>query len=79
MELLNALLMLSMNEPSFEVKNEVLKILEKAFANYGSLDHQKNRIIQTVQFRSGNTLFKYGGHSAKHKRTGNTTELGTRT
>ena len=33
MELLNALLMLSMNGPSFENKNEVFKIVEKTVAS----------------------------------------------
>ena len=44
MDLLNPLLMLSMNGPSLENKNEVLKIVEKSAANYESLDHPKNRI-----------------------------------
>ena len=42
--LLNALLMLPMNGPSLENKNEVLKILEKSVTNYQSLDHWKNKV-----------------------------------
>ena len=44
MDLLNALLMLPTDGPFLENKNEVLKIVEEAAANYESLDHLKNRI-----------------------------------
>lgn len=44
MDLLDVVLMLSMNGPSPKNKNEVLKIMEKAVLNYESLDHWKNRI-----------------------------------
>ena len=45
MELLNALLILSINGPSLENKNEVLKIVKTAVANYESLDLLKNIIV----------------------------------
>ena len=44
MDLLNAVLMMSMNGPSPENKNKVLNIMEKAVLNYESLDHWKSRI-----------------------------------
>ena len=46
MDLINALLMLSMNGPSLENEDKVLKYVERAVANYEPLDHQRNRIVQ---------------------------------
>ena len=66
--LLNALLMLPMNGPSLENKNEVLKILEKSVTNYQSLDHWENKVGGKYNTNKKNRCcnsdsnwFKYGG------------------
>ena len=48
--------MLPMNESSLENENELLKIVEKAVANYESLDDQINRVGEKYNANKKNVV-----------------------